>query len=170
MLKDMSIAGFLVGAAMYDVFFRLVANRYVKGSMLCGWLYNCFFCVPIWKPLGGILVTIAVGAALYLLGAIRAADVKVLLVLSLFIGTAVGRVIWGSLVLTALFGTGFLLYKRKLFSRLKQVWYYAMSCIRSRQFYSYALTGKEQCYGVPFVLFIFLSWAVLWWEEQGCIR
>ena len=88
MLKDMSIAGFLVGAAMYDVFFRLVPNRYVKGSMLCGWLYNCFFCVPIWKPLGGILVTIAVGAALYLLGAIRAADVKVLLVLSLFIGTA----------------------------------------------------------------------------------
>ncbi len=170
MLKNISIAGFLVGAAMYDVFFRRVPNRYVKGSMLCGWLYNCFFCVPIWKPLGGIILTVAVGAVLYLLGAIRAADVKVLLVLSLFIGTAVGRVIWWSLVLTALFGTGFLLYKRKLFFRLKQVWYHAMSCIQSGQFYSYELTGKERCYGVPFVLFIFMSWAVLWWEEQGCIR
>lgn len=158
MLRDSLLAGFLVVAAINDVYSNRIPNALTGTMMICGMLYNCFFCVEIYRPLLGIVIPLLCTALLFVMRVLGAGDIKLLCATGVFLGESIIRIMCVSFVYSAIWGLVLLLLRRQFLIRMYRAVIYFLCIIYKRQIYAYpyGLISRERL-TVPYAVCVFLA-------------
>lgn len=169
---DVVLKGILIGilcvAAVSDVRTGKIRNRLTMTGIAVGWLGSMMRIlvsgeVPVWKELlwrnAGIVAAFAVALIPYILGMVKAGDVKLMWVVGAFqsFSEFVNSILWGILAggAAAVF---YLLWKRDLFQRLKHIGLYLKMLFMSRSYQRYQPEEKDRFpFAVPILLGVILG-------------
>lgn len=151
-------------AVWSDLKAQRIPNLLSVSLLVSGLIVNMFEPGGLSRAIIGVLVGLAVGIFLWLLGVIKAGDAKLMAA----IGAVVGwKWLFSTLCWAVLIGMGIgfviLLKKRELFSRLKWVWDYGKTMLWTRKFSPYQSkegTEGELPFAVPLAIGCILTYYI----------
>ena len=168
MIQCMILQFFLLVAAVEDLYYRRISNRFLivmavvgAGCRLSEFLKNCQRTPGevVWQMLQISFWMLVPVVALWLFFRMRvlgAGDLKLLAVTGLFLGEKTGSLILTALVLTAIIGSLLLLVKENFWCRLFKAAYYLLEILKNTEIKPY----YRQCADaltVPFAVMVFLA-------------